>query len=74
MKCDKCGFIANEGDRVCINCGAELRVQGDNGLSLKKIEYNDKTKKNFRIVYYIIGTLLFILVVVLLTYHFLIKR
>lgn len=26
MKCEKCGFVPNPGDQVCINCGAKLSV------------------------------------------------
>ena len=64
MKCEKCGFVPNPGDQVCINCGAKLSVINavvpDVEETLEKKP--EKTSDNKKLI---IGTILGVVVFVI---------
>ena len=61
MKCDKCGYIAREGDQRCVNCGATLRLSDNGGNSLKQVKFKGTKKQR------IINVLIMFLVIASLT-------
>ena len=62
MKCEKCGFIPNPGDQICINCGAKLSLTNADVPEIEEIK--EPVKKNNK--KYIIGIILGIIVAIIL--------
>ena len=72
MKCEKCGFIPNPGDQVCINCGAKLSVKNAVMQGLETVEVEKENKKsNKNIIFLIIGIVFILIIIFLLLWRFL---
>lgn len=66
MKCNKCGFIPNPGDQICMNCGAKLSADNAIVPGVETIEEKENiTQKNNKkiIVAILIGLIVLIFIV-----------
>jgi uncharacterized membrane protein YvbJ len=74
MRCEKCGYVPNPGDQICINCGAKLSL--DNAIvpevEIQTQEENIKDNKKF-IIIISLGILALIIVVFLIIKFFVLK-
>ncbi len=66
MKCDKCGFVPNPGDQICMNCGAKLSLL--NAVLPDVEEVKIETKKNNKkiIIISVIGIVALIIIIFLI--------
>ena len=70
MKCENCGFMANPGDQVCMNCGAKLSLYASEENSSLK---NNK-KNNSLFVLLLVGGIILAIVLVVLFIKFVILK
>lgn len=68
MKCDKCGYDVNPGDRICLNCGAKLSNNNAVMPEVEKVNIEEKKdKKNF-IILIVLGVIIVIIFVLLFVF------
>ncbi len=75
MKCERCGFIPNPGDQICMICGAKLSVKNAvmPGLEKVSIEKNSKSK-NTKLIILLVGGIILLAVIVFVIIKFLILK
>ena len=66
MKCDKCGFIPNPGDQVCINCGAKLSTVNAYVPEIEKTLEPNPKKEDRKVLIYSIASILIAIVIIVL--------
>lgn len=74
MKCDKCGFIPNPGDQVCINCGAKLSLINAVVPELETVNVPDEKKSNKKLVIGAIIGIVVLIVAVFLIIKFVVMK
>lgn len=67
MKCEKCGFIPNPGDTVCINCGAKISMMNAIVPEVETLQVEEVKKDNKKfIIGIVVGIVLLILIIFLI--------
>lgn len=74
MKCEKCGFIPNPGDQVCINCGTKLSVINVVVPEVEKIKIEDNKKHNIIFIILLALGIIMVIIVLFLIIKFLVLK
>lgn len=74
MKCDKCGFVPNPGDQICINCGAKLSLQNVVIPEVEKVEVPVEKKYNKKLIIIISSASVLAIILIFLIIKFLILK
>ncbi len=73
MRCEKCGFIPNPGDQVCINCGAKLSIIASSlAPEVSKIQVEEEKKDYKKLIIGVSGGIIVLIIVVFLIIKFII--
>ena len=74
MKCDKCGFIPNPGDQICINCGAKLSTINAVVTEIGEEVKLEEKKDNKKLIFIIIGGIIILIIIIFLIIKFLVLK
>ena len=73
MKCEKCGFIPNPGDQVCMNCGAKLSLLNAVVPEVEEVRVEEKKDNKKVIIFTVIGVLVLIVIIFLIVKFLILK-
>lgn len=65
MKCEKCGFIPNPGDQICIKCGAKLSLVNAVMPEIEEVSIEQEKRVNKK---FIIGVIAGIVILILIVF------
>ena len=72
MKCDNCGFQANPGDQICLNCGSKLSlaaIQSVDDIARLNEKTEEPVKKKVNpLPFIILGVVAFIVLIILVVF------
>ena len=74
MKCDKCGFVPNPGDQICINCGAKLSLKNVVIPEVEKVEAEEEKKDYKKLVLIVSGIIILAIILIVLIIKFLVLK
>ena len=74
MKCEKCGFVPNPGDQICINCGAKLSLKNAVIPEVEKVEFESEKKDYKKLILVVSGIIILAIILIVLIIKFLVLK